>query len=97
VKYASAVRTQKWRFVHNEFLYDVNNDLMQEHDLAEDNPEVVKELSAAYEKWWQSVQAPLNINEGLETPKKGDYFLQQLQVKQQKELGEPVLWQPAAL
>jgi len=33
-KYASAVRTQKWRLVHNKSLYDVNNDLMQENDLA---------------------------------------------------------------
>lgn len=95
VKYACAVRTQKWRLVHNQHLYDINNDLLQKNDLADKHPEVVKELSAAYEKWWESVQAPLAINEGLETPKKGDYFLQQLQVKQ-KKVGAPKPWQPIA-
>ena len=97
IKYACAVRTQKWRFVHNEFLYEINNDLMQENDLAKENPEVVKELSAAYETWWQAMQPTLAINEGLETPKSGDYFLQQLQEKQQQEHGKPQLWRPEPL
>jgi len=67
---------------------------MQENDLAEKHPEVVTRLQEEYEAWWQSVQAPLAINEGLETPKKGDYFLQKLQAKQLKENGEPPLWEP---
>ncbi|MFC5049852.1 arylsulfatase [Rubritalea spongiae] len=95
-KYACAVRTQKWRLVHNKFLYDITNDLMQENDLAAQNPEVVKELQKKYEAWWKAVQAPLAINEGLETPKKGNYYLQRLQVKQLKENGEPPLWEPKA-
>jgi len=93
-KYACAVRTQKWRLVHNELLYDITNDLMQEHDLAAENPEVVKGLREKYEAWWQSVQEPLAINEGLSTPKKGAYFLQKLQAKQLAENGEPPLWKP---
>lgn len=92
-KYACAVRTQKWRLVQNKHLYDIANDLMQENDLAAKYPEVVKGLQDKYEAWWQSVQEPLEINEGLETPLKGDYFLQILQAKQLKENGEPPLWE----
>jgi len=95
-KYLCSVRTQKWRFVHNEFLYDVNNDLMQKNDLAAENPEVVALLQKKYEAWWTSVQGPLSINEGLKTPKKGNYFLQKLQAKQRKENGEPPLWKPTS-
>ena len=95
-KFASAVRTQKWRLVHNKYLFDIANDLMQENDVAAENPEVVKKLQTEYEAWWQAVQAPLSINEGLDTPKKGDYFLQKLQAKQLKENGQPPLWKPNA-
>lgn len=93
-KYASAVRTQKWRLVHNELLYDIANDLMQEKDLAAKHPDVVRTLQEKYEAWWQSVQEPLAINEGLKTPRRGNYFLQLLQAKQLKENGDPPFWEP---
>ena len=93
-KYGCAVRTQKWRLVHNELLYDINNDLMQQNDLAAQHPEVVTKLKKEYEAWWQSVQITLAINEGLKTPKKGHYFLQTLHAKQLKEKGQLPLWTP---
>ena len=93
-KYRCSVRTQRWRLVQNKFLYDVNNDLMQENDLAEQHPEVVKELSEKFEYWWDSTQEFLAINEGLETPKKGDFYLQKLHAKQREENGELPLWLP---
>ncbi len=91
-QYECAVRTQKRRLVKNKFLYDINNDLMQENDLAAENPEVVQKLSKEYDAWWDSVQPFVAINEGMTTPKKGDYFLQQLQAKQLKEHGGLPLW-----
>ena len=93
VKYACGVRTQKWRLVRNEFLYDVNNDLMQQNDLSAEHPEVVKDLQQRYEAWWKSVQGTLAINEGLSTPKKGDFHLQKLQEAQLKK-GAPPEWTP---
>ena len=71
----------------------INNDLMQKNDLAAQHPEVVAKLQKEYEAWWQSVQTTLAINEGLKTPKKGNYFLQVLQAKQLKESGIPN-WSP---
>ena len=93
-KYACSVRTQKWRLVHNQYLFDINNDLMQENDLAGEHPEVVKKLSAEFEAWWDSTQEFLAINEGLETPERGEYYLQKLQEKQMKEKGSLPLWTP---
>jgi len=92
-KYLCSVRTQKWRLVQNKYLYDINNDLMQENDLAEKHPEIAKKLSKEFDQWWNDVQKFLAINEGLETPKKGDYFLQKLQALQIKKQ-EPALWEP---
>ncbi|MGX1931027.1 arylsulfatase [Flagellimonas sp. 2504JD4-2] len=36
-------------------LYDVKNDISQEHNIAKDYPNIVNEMSQAYEKWWESV------------------------------------------
>ena len=92
MKYVCAVRTQKWRFVNNKYLYDINNDLMQSNDLAAQNPELVAQLSASYEEWWDSVQPLLAINEGKKTPAKGEYHLQKKHAKQLEEEGSLKSW-----
>ncbi len=48
------VLTDKWRLVKREKdeLYDIKNDPGQHVDLAQQNPEIVKDLYARYEKWW---------------------------------------------
>lgn len=43
-------------------LYDLKNDPGECHDLSKTRPEVVRQLSAAFEKWWADVQ-PCLINE----------------------------------
>ena len=43
-------------------LFDIQTDPGEQIDVAAAHPEVVKELAAAYDVWWDSVQ-PLLVNE----------------------------------
>jgi arylsulfatase len=36
-------------------LYDIHSDLPQEHNIAEEHPEIIKKLSDQYEQWWKEV------------------------------------------
>ena len=79
-KYTSfAVRNEKWRLVSNRYLYDVENDPCEKKNLFSDNPEVVQQMLAAYDAWWDEVR-PLMINEDAslenEAPFIVDYELQ---------------------
>jgi arylsulfatase len=49
-------------------LFDVKADPGEKNDVAAEHPEVVKELDAAYNKWWDSVQPQL-VNENAVGPK----------------------------
>jgi arylsulfatase len=53
---AGKVGEKKWE------LFDVKADPGEKTDVAEQHPEVVRKLEAAYDKWWESVQADL-VNE----------------------------------
>ena len=44
-----------WRLVNGQELYDLATDLEQRHDLAADRPDMVEQLRADYEDWWQLV------------------------------------------
>jgi len=50
-----AVMTERWRLVGSAELYDIEADPGQKNDLATEHPEVVDQLRAAYEGWWQSL------------------------------------------
>lgn len=58
----TAVMSQRWRLVNPTAsgdperleLYDIQQDPGQQSNIAADHPDVVKELSAAYEKWWEA-------------------------------------------
>ncbi|MBL6763499.1 MAG: arylsulfatase [Verrucomicrobiae bacterium] len=60
-----AVRTQRWRFVNNKELYDIQADPYEAKDVAGEHPEVVARLRKAYDKWW-SETLPLMVNEDAE-------------------------------
>jgi len=57
-----AVRTQHWRFVNNEELYDISKDPYEKVDVAAQHPEVVARLREAYDAWWQETR-PLMVHE----------------------------------
>ncbi|MBI5397168.1 MAG: arylsulfatase [Verrucomicrobia bacterium] len=75
-KYSTcSVRNTRWHLVSagkgsekNWQLYDVKADIGEKTDVAAEHPDVVKELDAAYEKWWDSVQPQL-VNENATGPK----------------------------
>jgi arylsulfatase A-like enzyme len=51
------VMTERWRLVKREKdeLYDITEDPGQSNDIADQNPDIVKDLFSRYEKWWDSV------------------------------------------
>ena len=48
------VMDEKWRLVNGEALYDLDQDLKQEHNVINRYPEVAERLAEGYEKWWES-------------------------------------------
>ena len=62
-KHAScAVRTQRWRFVNNEELFDISKDPYEDNNVAADHPDVVSSMREAYDEWWAET-LPLMVNE----------------------------------
>ncbi|MDP4612109.1 MAG: arylsulfatase [Opitutales bacterium] len=61
-----AVRTDRWRFVNNSELYDVNVDPGEMNDVSANYPEVVAQIRKRYDAWWEKT-VPLMVNEGLTT------------------------------
>ena len=69
-KYAQcSVRTPDYHLVSRAkgdqpmwMLFDVRTDYGEKQDVAAQHPEIVAEMSAAYEKWWASV-VPMMVNE----------------------------------
>jgi arylsulfatase A-like enzyme len=52
-----SVMTDRWRLVNESELYDVLKDPGQQHDLALQHPDVVRQLQSSYEHYWTSVSA----------------------------------------
>ncbi len=57
-----AVRSQRWRFVNNEELFDISVDPYETTDVAADHPDVVAAMRQAYDAWWAET-VPLMVNE----------------------------------
>lgn len=88
-----AVRTQRWRFVDNEELYDIANDPYESKDVAAEHPDVVAQLRKAYDVWWAET-CPLMVNEDVPYV---PYHPQDVRYeKQLKERGIPT-WSPPEL
>jgi len=54
-----SIMTQKWRLTNGNALFEIAEDPGQKDNVAKEHPEVVKELRAAYEDWWESLQPAL--------------------------------------
>ena len=48
-----AVRTQKWKLVNGDELYDMEGDPGETENVVADHPELAKELAGAYDEWWE--------------------------------------------
>ncbi len=55
-KWESAVVWKQWRLVHGKELYDVEADRAQTKDVAAQQPEIMAQLRAHYEKWWTELE-----------------------------------------
>ena len=51
----SSVKTDRWRLVDGEKLYDIVADPRQKQDVAADHPAVVRKLRAKYEEYWSTM------------------------------------------
>ena len=87
-----AVRTEQWRFVNNQYLYDIDADPSETKDVATSHPEVVDRLKKSYQAWWDST-LPLLVNEGLPAVSPEDQPLARRYAKQLAEEGIPD-WAP---
>ena len=52
---ASAVLWNQWRLVNNEELYDMKQDPGQQHNIADKHPDVLAEMSAHYQHWYEEM------------------------------------------
>lgn len=57
-----AVRSDRFRFVNNNALYDMQADPGQKVNVIDQHPELVKKMRTAYNTWWSEVR-PMMINE----------------------------------
>ena len=51
----SATMTDRWRLINGGELYDIKTDLEQRDNIAHQHPDIVRELRAQYETWWDLV------------------------------------------
>ncbi|WPR73159.1 arylsulfatase [Flavobacterium sp. NG2] len=85
-----AVRNQKWRFVNNDELYDIENDPGETKNLFKLHPEVVATFKTPYSNWWDE-SIPLMVNENRSKIKEHP-----LHVRYNKQLAEKGIpeWNP---
>jgi len=86
-----SVRRGRYLMVGKEELYDLQKDPSQETDVASDHPELIKELTAAFDKWWKKTR-PLMVNE--DTPNSKTQPFHELYEKQSKDKGIPDWQEP---
>ncbi len=63
-----AIQNARFTLVNNKELYDLQADPGETTNVIDEHPEVVAQLRAAYDQWWEDVQ-PLLVNENVVGPK----------------------------
>ena len=59
-KYSGCVVWKSWRLVGERELYDISKDSAQQHNVADDYPNILKKMQGFYEKWWSTTQSEVN-------------------------------------
>ncbi len=85
-----AVRSARFRFVDNRFLYDMHRDPGQTTNIIDQHPDTVQAMRQAWDRWWKDTR-PLMVNECVPLSPVHPYH--ELYRKQQQEGGIPE-WQP---
>jgi arylsulfatase A-like enzyme len=81
-----AVRNQRFRFVRNTELFDMQADPGQTTNVIDEHPELMQKMRAAYDEWWKGTR-PLMINE--DAPMSPVRPFHVLFEKQQNSIGIP--------
>jgi len=97
--HGAGVRTQRWRLVYTLHkgkvqtqLSDISADPDESNNVAAEYPEVLQELSTAFDQWWDSLP-PLLVNEGLGWVEAAEHPLTIRYNQQLQEKGIPE-WRP---
>ncbi len=59
-KWKNAVMTNRWRLINGTELYDIKLDPSQKNDVSAQHPEVVENLRAEHENWWDEVEPSMH-------------------------------------
>ncbi|MBL4884311.1 MAG: arylsulfatase [Planctomycetaceae bacterium] len=57
-----AIRNQRYRFVKNNALFDMQQDPGQKVNVIDQHPELVKQMRDVYDQWWKQTR-PMMVNE----------------------------------
>ena len=57
----SSVMNESWRLVNGEELYHIKNDPRQAKNIASEHPEVVAQMRASYDEFWEDVSKEHNL------------------------------------
>jgi arylsulfatase len=88
-----AIRNQRYRFVNNNALYDMVQDPGQKTNVIDQHPDIVAEMRAFYEGWWQKT-LPMLVNEDAKMSPTRPFWVEYN--KQKESPGIPD-WQPPEL
>ncbi|OVE74399.1 arylsulfatase [bacterium B17] len=88
-----AVRSQKWRLVGKDKLYNIETDPGETTNMIYKHPDVAKKMLASYDEWWNEVR-PMMVNEDVPL-NAGKPFIDQFN-KQKASEGIP-MWKPIEL
>jgi arylsulfatase A-like enzyme len=59
----AAVLWKRWRLLNNTELYDLSSDPMQQHNIINEYPEILKYMTGELDNWWSGVADMVNIPE----------------------------------
>ena len=59
-KYFSSVLWKNWRLVGRDELYNLENDIGQKQNVADQHPDILQKLKVHYDTWWAEIEPGIN-------------------------------------